>query len=465
MTKQTRLEPGPRVVIVGGGFGGLSAARVLAKAPVQVTLIDRHNYHLFRPMLYQAATGLLSADEIAVPLRAILRRSKNIDVLLADVTGVDVAHKCVRAGDGSIPYDYLVLATGAEYNYFGHTDWQQVAPSLTSVWDAGRIRGRILRAFEEAERAARDGVEQTSLQEWLTFVLVGGGPTGVELAGAIAELARQSLAGNFRHIDPAASRIVLIEAAPRLLSEFPESLASAARRRLERLGVEVRTGAAAQHIDETGVIVAGERIPSQTVLWAAGVRAPPAGRWLSAPADPAGRVIVNPDFSVPGCPDVYVIGDTARVVAPARNLVGRKIRQPELLPGMAQPAMQAGRYVALHITRRVRGALPLRAFRYWDKGNLAIVGRTFAIADLKGLRFAGFPGWLLWIGVHIYYLIGFGNRALVLARWAGAILLNRRCVRIFPPPDRSAQSRPGAQTVAQREGDRRADAEFQEVTH
>ncbi len=426
----------PRVVIVGGGFGGLSAARAFARAPVQVTLIDRHNYHLFRPLLYQSATGLLSADEIAVPLRAILRRSPNIEVLMAEVTGVDGEHHAVLAGDDRIAYDYLVLATGAEYNYFGHADWQRVAPSMMSVWDAGRVRGHILRAFEVAEGAARAGADQTVLREWLTFALVGGGTTGVELAGSIAELAHQSLAGDFRHIDPKAARIVLIEAAPRLLPDFPESLATAARRRLERLGVEVRTNTSAQHIDGTGLTIADERIASRTILWAAGVHASPAGRWLSAPMDRNGRVLVNPDFTVPMQPDVYVIGDAAHLVAPARNLLGRPMRGVEQLPGVAQPAIQAGRYVASHIIRRVRGAPP-RAFWYWDKGNLAIVGRTFAIADLKGVRFSGFFGWLLWIGVHIYYLIGFGNRTVVLAQWAGAILFNRRSVRIFPPSGRN----------------------------
>src|SRR6266481_1998793 len=423
----------PNVVIVGGGFGGLYAARGLADAPVRVTIIDKHNYHLFRPMLYQVATGLLSADEIAAPIRSILRKQKNVEVLMAEVVGVDPENQVVETVDGSsLHYDYVVLATGIHYNYFGHDDWKELAPGLDSVDDADRIRGKILSAFETAERkAAEPGADPQLLEDLLTFVLVGAGTAGVEMAGTIAEMARLALKGDFRHIDPRSSHILLFEAAPRILPAYPEKLSERAREHLQRIGVDVRTNAKVESVDAEGVVVNGERIASPTVLWSAGVVASPAGRWLGAETDRSGRVKVTADFSVPGHPEIFAIGDTAAVVAPSRNLFGGR-RDPGLLPGVAQPAIQEGKYVASIISRRVRGQSPPAPFWYWDKGNLAIVGRTFAVADLNPFRFVGVLAWLLWIGIHIYFLIGFANRLLVLLQWSVSFWTKRRGVRIFP---------------------------------
>ncbi|HWZ60920.1 MAG TPA: NAD(P)/FAD-dependent oxidoreductase [Gemmatimonadaceae bacterium] len=423
----------PRVVIVGGGFGGLSAAQSLARAPVRVTVIDRHNYHLFRPMLYQVATGLLSADEIAAPIRSLLRRQRNADVLLAEVTGIDIGTRHVLAGDQSIPYDFLILATGIEYSYFGHAAWAAVAPSITTADDAARMRARLLSAFEEAERAAvQPHADPAVVQALLTIVIVGGGTTGVELAGAVAELAHASLAGDFRHIDTRRTRIILFEGGPRILPSFPAALAARAQRHLQRMGVEVRTGALVSAVDDDGVTVGtDERVPSRTVLWAAGVTASPAGRWLGADVDRAGKVRVLPDLSVPGHPEIFVIGDTATLTASSRNLVGMRNAAPMTLPGVAQPAIQEGRYVGALIARRLRGRPAPPPFSYWDKGDVAIVGRTFAIADLKFMRLSGFLGLLLWAGVHIYYLIDFANRLLVIMQWTLSFLGNRRHVRIF----------------------------------
>jgi NADH dehydrogenase len=427
-------------VIVGGGFGGLYAARQLRRAPVTVTIIDRHNYHLFRPMLYQVATGLLSADEIAAPIRSVLRRQKNTEVLMAEVIGVDTENRLVSTRDGNVPYDYLILATGINYNYFGHDEWKDIAPGLDTVDDADRIRGKILSAFETAERLAAETETPTSsgkdLQALMTFVLVGGGTAGVEMAGTIAEMTRMSLAEDFRHIDSRAARIILFEAAPRILPTYPEELSAKAHRHLEQLGVDVRTNSKVEDVDEAGVVVNGERIPSRTVLWSAGVVASPAGKWLGAKTDKSGRVMVNPDLSVPGLRDVFAIGDTAAVVAPVRNLFGLKRAKPETLPGVAQPAIQEGRYVGSLIRRQVRGQPAPAPFWYWDKGNLAIVGRTFAVADLRSLRFAGRIAWLLWIGIHIYFLIGFANRLLVMLQWSISFWTRRHGVRIFPQRQR-----------------------------
>lgn len=431
----------PRVVIVGGGFGGLYAARGLARAPVRVTIVDRHNYHLFRPMLYQVATGLLSADEIAAPIRSILRRQKNADVLMEEVVAVDTGNRVVRTREGELRYDYLVLATGISYNYFGHEEWKRVAPGLDSVDDADEIRGKILMAFEEAERlGAADGASLERIHQLLTFVLVGAGTAGVEMAGTIAEMARMALARDFRHIDPRSAHIILFEAAPRILPTYPEELAGRAHRHLERLGVEVRTGSRVESVDGEGVMVEGKRIPSRTVLWSAGVIASGAGRWLGAETDRAGRVKVGADLSVPGHPNVFAVGDTAAVRACTRNLLGFRSRGPEPLPGVAQPAIQGGRYVASVIKRRVAGQPAPPPFWYWDKGSLAIVGRTFAVADLGVMRFAGFPAWLIWIGVHIFFLIGFANRALVMFQWGISFLTKRRGVRIFPMSRRAPAS-------------------------
>jgi NADH:ubiquinone reductase (H+-translocating) len=431
--KRTASANRPRVVIVGGGFGGLYAARGLARSPVAVTIVDKHNYHLFRPMLYQVATGLLSADEIAAPIRSILRKQKNVDVLMAEVIGVDPQRQIVQTRDGELAYDYLILATGITYNYFGHDEWKEIAPGLDSVDDADRIRGKILRAFETAERLAAEGqTDKGELEALLTFVLVGGGTAGVEMAGTIAEMARLALKGDFRHIDPRSAHILLFEAATRILPSYPEELSERALEHLQRIGVDVRTNAKVESVDAKGVIVNGERIASPTVLWSAGVVASPAGHWLGAEVDRSGRVKVNADLSVPGHSNVFAIGDTAAVIAPSRNLFGIKREQPELLAGVAQPAIQEGKYVAAVISACVKCLTPPPPFWYWDKGNLAIVGRTFGVADLKPFRFAGVFAWLLWIGIHIYFLIGFANRLLVMLQWSVSFWTKRRGVRIFP---------------------------------
>jgi len=423
----------PRVVIVGGGFGGLYAARGLARSLVTLTVVDKHNYHLFRPMLYQVATGLLSADEIAAPIRSILRKQKNVEVLMANVIGIDTRKQIVRMHGGELSYDYLILATGIHYNYFGHDDWKEFAPGLDSVDDADRIRGKILGAFETAERIAAEGrAVDEELKALLTFVLVGGGTAGVEMAGTIAEMARLSLRNDFRHINPRSAHILLFEAGPRILSSYPEELSERGREHLQRIGVDVRARARVESVDAAGVVVNGERIASRTVLWSAGVAASPAGQWLGAETDRSGRVKVNADLSVPGLPNVFAIGDTAAVTAPTRSLLGIKRKRPELLPGVAQPAIQEGKYVSKVISRRVIGESSSEPFWYWDKGTLAIVGRTFAVADLKPFRFAGFFAWLLWLGVHIYFLIGFANRLLVLLQWSVSFWTKRRGVRIFP---------------------------------
>ncbi len=330
----------PRVVIVGGGFGGLYAARTLARAPVSITLIDKRNYHLFRPMLYQVATGLLSADEISGPLRSILNE-RNVEVLLDEVTGVDSEARRVHLLQNDLPYDYLILATGIQYNYFGHDEWQRDAPGLESLEDADEIRSKVLLAFERAEKlAAFGGAAPEAIQQLLTFVLVGAGTVGVEMASTLAEMSQMALAQDFRHIDPRAARILLYEAAPRVLPGYPESLSAKAEQHLKKLGIEVHTNTRVTLVDANGIVAGDQRVLASTVLWSAGVKASPAGTWLGAPMDRSGKVIVNPDLSVPGHPEVFVIGDTAHVVAPARNLLGVKEKKPMELPGVAQPAIQ-----------------------------------------------------------------------------------------------------------------------------
>ncbi len=431
-----------RVLIIGGGFGGLYAARALAGAPVSITLIDRRNYHLFRPMLYQVATGLLSADEISGPLRSILSRHRNVEVLLDEVIGVDPQARRVRLSQGDLPYDFLIVATGIQYNYFGHDEWQQIAPGLTSLADAEEIRGKVLLAFERAERlAALGGAPPEAIQQLLTFVLIGAGTVGVEMASTLAEMSRMTLTHDFRHIDPRATQILLYEAESRVLPAYPEALSAKAQRHLQGLGVKVHTSTRVTLVDDQGIVAGGQRVFASTVLWSAGVLASPAGRWLGAAADKSGRVIVNSDLSIPGHPEVFAIGDTAHVVAPSRNLLGIKAKDPMIMPGVAQPAIQEGRYVARVIRRRVLALKPPPPFWYWDKGDLAIVGRTYAVADLRLVRFAGFIAWVLWVLVHIYFLIGFANRFLVLSQWALAFLTKRRQVRIFP--SQQERERPG----------------------
>jgi NADH:ubiquinone reductase (H+-translocating) len=435
----------PHVIIVGGGFGGLSAARALRGAAVRVTLIDKRNYNLFRPMLYQVATGLLSDDQISGPLRSILSHQENVEVLLDEVTGISPEQRLVHLKHRDLAYDYLIVSTGIRYNYFGHDEWRAFAPGLESLDDADVIRSKILLAFERAEAMASAAHAKTQIQSeeirrLLTFALVGAGTVGVEMAGTLAEMSRMALAHDFRHIDPRTARTLLYEAGPRILATYPEGLSLKAQRHLESLGVEVFTNARVTNVDADGIVVGGKRIPAGTVLWGAGVVASPAGRWLGAETDKFGKVIVEPDLSVRSHPEVFAIGDTAHLVAPARNLFGIKSRSSMLMPGVAQPAIQEGKYVADLIRRRVAGRPQPKPFWYWDKGDLAIVGRTYAVADLRFSRFAGFAGWLLWAGVHIYFLIGFANRLFVLLEWGFAFVTKRRRVRVLSEQPPSAQN-------------------------
>jgi NADH dehydrogenase len=405
----------PRVVILGGGFGGLYCAKALRRAAVDITLVDRHNYHLFQPLLYQVATASLSPADVASPIRGILRRQANVEVWLGEAVDVDPGRKTVRLADGRLEYDYLVVATGANHAYFGHDEWAPRAPGLKTVDDALEIRRRFLLAFEAAEREAAPQARR----RLLTFAIVGAGPTGVELAGAMAEIAAESIPRDFRFINTASARILLLEGEDRVLSTYPESLSEKARRQLERLGVEVRTGAMVTEIDQLGVHIADEIIPAGSIFWAAGVAASPLGTSLGAPLDPAGRVEVEEDCSVPGHPEIFVIGDLAH------------IRQDgQALPGVAQVAIQSGRHVARTISADLKGRAR-RPFHYTDKGSLSTIGRNAAVADFGRLRFAGFPAWLLWVFVHILYLIGFRNRILVLIQWAWAWLSYHRGIRLI----------------------------------
>jgi NADH dehydrogenase len=431
----------PRVVIVGGGFGGLFATRALARAAADVVLIDKRNYHLFRPMLYQVATGLLSADQISGPLRSIVSRQRNVEVLQDEVTAIDSAQRLLHLRQYKLPYDFLILATGIQYNYFGHDDWRRIAPGLESLDDADVIRGKVLTAFERAEEmAALDNRDRQEIQQLLTFVLVGAGTVGVEMASTLAEMSRMALAHDFRNIDPRSARILLYEAAPRILPTFPEALSAKAQRHLESLGVEVYTNTPVTSVDGGGIVAGGKHVAASTVLWGAGVLASPAGRWLGAAMDRAGKVIVNPDLSVPGHPEIFVIGDTAHVVAETRNLLGIKSKQPMTMPGVAQPAIQEGQYVARVIRQRIAGKPAPAPFWYWDKGDLAIVGRTYALADLRFVRFAGFLAWLVWAAVHICFLIGFANRLFVILQWGIAFLTKRRQVRVFPGQEKTGRA-------------------------
>jgi NADH:ubiquinone reductase (H+-translocating) len=434
----------PHVIIVGGGFGGLSAARALRGAAVRVTLIDKRNYHLFRPMLYQVATGLLSDDEIAGPLRSILSDQENVDVLLDEVTGISPQQRIVHFKERDLQYDYLILATGVQYNYFGHDEWRRFAPGLESLDDADVIRTKILLAFERAEAVAStsqalEAVPTEEIRRLLTFALVGAGTVGVEMASTLAEMSRMALANDFRHIDPRTARILLYEAGPRILPTYPEKLSRKAQQHLESLGVEVFTNTRVTSVDSDGILVGGQRVPAGTVLWGAGVVASPAGQWLGAETDKFGKIIVESDLSVRDRPEVFAIGDTAHLVAPVRNLFGIKSRTAMLMPGVAQPAMQEGKYVAGVIRRRVAGRAKPEPFWYWDKGDLAIVGRTYAVADLRFSQFAGFTAWVIWAVVHVYFLIGFANRLFVLLQWGLAFLTKRRRVRILEEPP-SAQN-------------------------
>lgn len=414
----------PHVVIIGGGFGGLDAARVFDGKPVRVTLLDRHNYHLFQPLLYQVATASLSPGDIASPIRWVLRRQQNVQVLLADVRSIDPARKIVVHDRGEIAYNYLIIAAGAAHSYFGHDEWAAFAPGLKTLDDALEIRRDLLLAFEAAEREQ----DADARRRLLTFAIVGGGATGVELAGALAEIARHSLAKDFRSIHPESARIVLLEGAPHLLSAFPDRLREDARRSLERLGVEVHTGSIVTHIDADGVTwraaaappdAPPERIDARTVLWAAGVAASPIARSLGVPLDRAGRVKAEPTLAVPGRTDVFVAGDICALE-----------QDGQLLPGVAQVAMQEGKHAALNVLRAIRGDAP-QPFRYRDYGTMAVIGRGSAVADVAGVKAAGFLAWLFWLFLHIFWLIGFRNRIAVFTEWAWAYVTFQRRVRLI----------------------------------
>src|SRR5271169_5073531 len=416
----------PRVVIVGSGFGGLQAALHLARLPVKITLIDRRNYHTFQPLLYQVATAGLSPGEIASPIRSILRSYKNIAVLMAEVTGFDLKGCSVETPDGEIPYDYLIVAAGASHAYFGHDDWEPFAPGLKTIEDALEIRRRVLLAFELAERQAAAGETGSPLN----FVVVGAGPTGVELAGTLAEICRHALAHEFRSIDPARTHIVLIESGPRVLPAYAEDLSRSAQGQLNRLGVEVRTSTTVTCIEPGAVYAGSTRLPATVVLWAAGVAASPLGKKLGAAVDRAGRVLVQPDLSVPGHPEVFVIGDLAAL----------KDAQGKMLPGVAPVAIQQGRFVAKVIRAEVEsrtkaisvaGSKTRAPFHYWDKGSLATIGRAAAVAEFGRIHISGFIAWLSWLFVHILFLIGFRNRLLVFIQWAWSYVTYERGARLI----------------------------------
>jgi NADH:quinone reductase (non-electrogenic) len=425
----------PHVVVVGAGFAGLNVVKALEDAPVEITVLDRANHHLFQPLLYQVATAVLSPSDVAVPIRHVLQ-GENVKVLLAEVLGIDLDGRRVRCAHGEIGYDLLVLATGATHSYFGHEEWAARAPGLKTVDDALQIRRRILAAFEAAERES----DPARKRAWLTFAVVGGGPTGVELAGALAEIARGTLPGEFRTIDPRAARVVLVEAMPRLLGAYPEPLAADAARRLERLGVVVRTEAPVTAIDEDGVTAGGQRIAARTVLWSAGVQASPLGRALGLPVDRVGRVKVTAQLTVPGHDEVFVIGDLACVDGGA-------------VPAVAPAAIQQGRHAASNIRRRLCG-LPPGEFRYDDRGTLAVIGRGAAVGVLFGrVRVRGLLAWLAWLAIHIAFLVGFRNRLWVLLGWAYSFASFKRQARLItggalgPPAPRERPAPPGRAAI------------------
>jgi len=404
------------VIIVGAGFGGLEAAKKLACKDVRVTVIDRTNYHLFQPLLYQVATAALSPADIAAPVRAILSKCRNVEVILAEVQSVDVEAKKVKTADLEIDYDYLILATGARHSYFGHNEWEKLAPGLKSLEDAVELRRRILLAFEYAEKATHEAARRAAMN----FVIIGGGPTGVEMAGAIAEISRYTLAKDFRHINPSEARVILIEGEPRLLAAYPPDLSESARKQLADLGVEVRTSTRATNLTEDGVQTGDELIPCRVKIWAAGNNASFVGKTLGAPADRVGRVIVNDDLTIPGHPEVQVIGDLANFP--------HQTGQP--LPGISPVAMQQGRHAARNILAMIKGRKPQR-FRYWDKGTMATIGRNKAVADLKFVHLSGLPAWLAWLFVHIIFLVGYRNRLVVLFQWAWAYLTFDKGARLI----------------------------------
>jgi NADH dehydrogenase len=411
----------PRIVIVGGGFGGLAAAKALKRTPAQVILIDRTNHHLFQPLLYQVATAALTPGQIGTPIRGILRNQKNVSVFMGEVTGVDKEQKCVFVTNADrsnvpVPYDYLILATGATHSYFGHNEFEKFAPGMKSLADAVATRNKVLQAFELAE-AEEDPHRR---RELLTFVMVGAGPTGVELASALAVLVRTALMEDFRRIDPGSARIVLVDMAPRVLTPFSEGLSQAARRRLDKLGVEVRLGHSVEQIDDDGVVVGGERIVSKTVIWTAGVAPSPAGKWLRVETDRAGRVRVQGDLTVPGHPEIFVIGDTASFEENGKPL-----------PGVAQVAMQQGCHAAKVIQRRLAGGSPPGSFSYFDKGNMAVVGKGFAVLESHKVAVSGFGAWLAWAFIHLQFLATSSLRLSVFLQWVWTYFTDQRASRLI----------------------------------
>jgi len=433
----------PRIIIVGGGFGGLAAAKALRKTPAEVILIDRSNHHLFQPLLYQVATAVLTPSQIATPIRSILRNHKNVTVIMGEVTGVDKERKQVLVSDADrqavpIAYDYLILASGATHSYFGHNEFEEFAPGMKSVADAVASRNKILQAFEQAE-AEEDPILHRDL---LTFVLIGAGPTGVEMAGALAVLIRSSLKSEFRRINPASARIVLVDMAPRVLPPFSESLSEAAKRRLEKLGVEVRLGHSVDRIDADGIVVGGERIPSKTVIWTAGVAPSPAGKWLKVETDRAGRVRVQNDVTVPGHPEIFVVGDTASFEENGKPLAG-----------VAQVAMQQGRYAGKVLHARITGRTPPGPFSYFDKGTMAVVGKGFAVLQSHKVRVTGFGAWLAWAFVHLQFLATSSLRLTVFLQWVWTYFTGQRGSRLIvnhhgPQPAKAAEDTPSKSAVA-----------------
>jgi len=406
----------PHIVIIGGGFGGLYTARGLKNAEADITIVDQHNYHLFQPLLYQVATAALNPSDIAAPIRGILRKQKNVSVILGKAESIDVDNKRVRLADGELSYDFLVVATGATHSYFGHPEWERHAPGLKTIEDALEIRRRVLLAFEAAERET-DPVKQAA---WLTFVIIGAGPTGVELAGALSEIARQTMVRDFRRIRPESARVILLEGRERVLPPYPPELSEKARKQLAGLGVEVITGAIASEVTDHEVRIGDRVIPARTVLWGAGVQASPLARSLGVPLDPAGRVLVEPDLTIPGHKDVFVIGDLAAF----RQYDGT------FVPGVAPAAIQEGQHTAYNLDRALEGQ-PLRAFHYNDKGSLATIGRAAAVGDFGRLKLSGFLAWFAWLAIHIFFLIGFRNRFLVITQWAWAYVTYQRSARLI----------------------------------
>jgi NADH:ubiquinone reductase (H+-translocating) len=412
----------PHIVIIGGGFAGLYTARGLRRVEADVTIVDRHNYHLFQPLLYQVATAGLNPSDIAAPIRGILHNQKNVSVILGEATSIDPAQKRVQLADGgSLTYDHLVLATGATHSYFGHDEWEQRAPGLKTLDDALEIRRRILLAFEAAERES-DPEAQKAL---LTFVVIGAGPTGVELAGALSEIARQTMVRDFRNIHSESARIILLEGKDRVLPVYPPDLSEKARKQLEELGVEVILNAVVTDVTDRDVKIGERVIPTRTVLWGAGVQASPVAKSLGVPLDRAGRVLVEPDLTIPGHTDVFVLGDLAAV----------RQHDGSFVPGVAPAAIQAGQHTGENLRRAVEGQ-PLRAFKYNDKGSLATIGRAAAVADFGRVRFGGFMAWMAWLVIHIFFLIGFRNRFLVITQWAWAYLTYQRGARLITGRDK-----------------------------